>query len=126
MIEYTDDLRYAWEGLHESYIQEVKRELSIMYYTVEFLMTALRKLLCSSVFSILNVENSHSNHDKCTRTYDLGIYTLSPGKELEIIFKDNMVIVEIVDKDGNLHVCVEHSTNGVAVYPVMFDDKDGY
>ena len=81
MIEHTGELRDAWEGLHESYIQEVKRELTGMRHTVEFLMTTLRKLLCTSVFSILNDDNPYSNHDKYTRTYDLRIYTL-PGDKV--------------------------------------------
>ena len=104
MIEYTGELRDAWVDLHESYIEEVKRELSIMRHTVEFLMTTLGKLLCKSVFSILNTDNPHSNHGKYTRTCDLRIYTLSPGNEPQSIFKVNQVIVGVVNRDGNFHV----------------------
>ena len=49
MLDHSGHIRGAWEGVHESYIQEVKRELSIMRHTVDFLATTLRKILYISI-----------------------------------------------------------------------------
>ena len=51
---------------------------------------------------------------------------MSPDKGPESIFKDNKVIVGMVDRYGNFQVCVDRGVHGVVMYPVTSDDKDGY
>ena len=51
---FGPSLREYWEGLHESFIQNIKRELDNMRHTEEFLGTVLRKVLCTMVLGWLN------------------------------------------------------------------------
>ena len=74
IVEDIDTIHGLWEGIHESYIQELKRELSTMRHTITFLVTLLAKVLRTSVFSSVNEGNPLSSTDSWTRTYNLKIY----------------------------------------------------
>ena len=45
IVDDIDIIRGLLEGIHESYIQELKRELSTMRHTTKFLVTLLGKVL---------------------------------------------------------------------------------
>ena len=126
MIDYSGGVRDSWEGVHESYIQELKRELNNMRHAVEFLVTILKKLLCTSVFSVLNEDNPHEAEDSYTRTSDLRIYPGTSHKDPKSILEKNNVVVGMVDKDDKLYVCVDRGASGIATHPIIFDDQDGY
>lgn len=123
IIDDIDSIRGLYEGIHESYIQELKRELSTMRHTVEFLATVLGKVLCTSVFSSVNQGNPYSNTDSNARTYNLRIYTIENSEEE--ILQQNHIVVGMIDKSGDLHVCVDHGPDGIALHPVTFDDSRG-
>ena len=61
MMEDFGSLRDCWESTEEAYIQKVKRELKTMRHTDDFIVTTLRKLLSTSVFSVLNKDNPHND-----------------------------------------------------------------
>lgn len=127
MIEYSGHIRCAWEGVHESYIQEVKRELNVMRHTVDFLVTILRKLLHTSVFSFVNKDNPFNNVDNFTRTYDLRIYPGTSYHDPQSISNTSPIVVGMMDADDNLYVCVDRGVQvGIVMYAVHFDDNDGY
>jgi len=45
MTKFFGSMRDIWEGENESYIQNVKRELTGVMHTVQFLCTLLNKML---------------------------------------------------------------------------------
>ena len=57
MMNDSGDLKETYEGLDEGYTQILKREITIMHHTTEFLATVLRKLLVICVFSLLSEDN---------------------------------------------------------------------
>ena len=60
MIEQSGSLRHCWEGDNESYIQNVKREISTMKHNEHYLKTILTIMLRTEVFDHSNTDNPFS------------------------------------------------------------------
>ena len=122
IVDEIETIRGLWEGIHESYIQELKRELSTMRHTIKFLVTLLGKVLRTSMFSSVNEGNPLSSTNRWTRTYNLRIYP-----SIEEILEQNNIVVGMIDQCGDLYMCVEYRrTDGIALHKVSFDDSSGY
>jgi len=74
MIEQSGSLRHCWEGDNESYIQNVKREISTMKHNEHYLKTVLTKMLRTEVLDYLNTDNPFSKSKKYSRTSHVKIY----------------------------------------------------
>ena len=61
MIEQSGSLRHCWEGENESYIQNVKREISTMKHNENYLKTILIKILKTEILDYFNKDNPFSN-----------------------------------------------------------------
>ncbi len=57
MIEESGSMRNCFEGENESYIQNVKREISTLMHTEQYLQTILTKMLRKSVLNSFNENN---------------------------------------------------------------------
>ncbi len=64
MIEQSGNMRNCWEGENESYIQNVKREISTMKHTEKYLKTILTKILRADVLASFNKDNPFSKARK--------------------------------------------------------------
>jgi NAD+--asparagine ADP-ribosyltransferase len=60
MIEQSGSLRHCWEGQNESYIQNVKREISTMKHNENYLKTILIKILKTEILDYFNKDNPFS------------------------------------------------------------------
>ena len=108
IVDEIETLCGVWEGIHESYIQELKRKLSTMRHTIKFLETLLGNPLSST--------------DSWIRTYNLRIYP-----SVEEILEQNNIVVGMIDQCGDLYMCMEYRrTDGIALHKVSFDDSSGY
>jgi hypothetical protein len=125
LMNIVDDIETIcglWEGIHESYIQELKRELSTMRHTTKFLVTLIGKVLRTSVFSSVNEGNPLSSTDSYAKTYNLRIYP-----SIDEILEQNNIVVGMIDQCGDLYMCMEYRrTDGIALHKVSFDDSSGY
>ena len=128
-IQYFGSMRYLWEGLMEKYIQLVKRELKSMRHTNTFLRTVLRKLLCTSVFDLLNKDNPHCQQEKYSRTDSVVIYKKSQDHpSLTSLFQSKNVLTGVIDRFNNMFLCVhqlEGDSKNIDLYPLVFDDQNG-
>ena len=57
MIEQSGCMQNCWEGENESYIQNIKREISTMKHNERYLKTILTKMLRTDVLDSFNKEN---------------------------------------------------------------------
>ena len=127
MINYHGDMRDTWEGGDESYIQNIKRELTTMRHTDQFLVTILRKLLCTAVFSELNENNPHSNRKKYARTQNFKVYRNSQYPNPQTILEKNDIVIGVIDRHEKMMLCVEDAGGGgITLHPLAFDDDDGH
>ena len=124
MIDYCGDMRGLWESIHESYIQEVKKEVNGMRHTVKFLATVLRKIISTAVFSLLNADNPHNNFDSYDRTIDLKIYKYTKYQRPENLLNDD-VVVGLIDDNEQLHICVDLGKKGIELHELAFNDSRG-
>ena len=125
-MEWSGSLRESWEGRDESYIQKVKRELKTMRHTDQFVVTILRKLISTTVFSTLNKDTPHNNKVNYERTSNIKIYPLSKGETPGSILENNSIVVGVVDQRGRLMVCSKRDRTGeICLHPVMFEDSGG-
>lgn len=60
MIEESGPMRHCWEGENESYIQNVKREISTMKHNENYLKTILIKILKTEILDYFNKDNPFS------------------------------------------------------------------
>ena len=126
MMEDFGSLRDCWESTEEAYIQKVKRELKTMRHTDNFIVTTLRKLLSTSVFSVLNKDNPHNDKVKYERTCNFKIYSCNKDEDPESILERNKMVVGIVDQKGRLMVCLRgHRDEKIYLCPLNFEDSGG-
>jgi hypothetical protein len=124
MVDRYESMPAIDEGRCESYIQNIKRELTSMRHTIQFLVTILRKLVSTMVFSLLNENNPHNVEEKYARTYNFKVY--NPKGDLSSILANDAVF-GVIDKEGRMFVCVENSRGGkISLHPTVFDDAEGY
>ena len=126
MIEHFGSVRDCWESTEEAYIQKVKKELKTMRHTDNFIVSTLRKLLSTSVFSVLNKDNPHNDKVKYKRTCNFKIYSCNKDENPESILKRNKMVSGIVDLKGRLMVCLHEQRGGdIYLYPLEFEDSGG-
>jgi hypothetical protein len=121
MVDRYEFMRAIDEGDCERYIQNIKREITSMRHTIEFLVTTLTKVLSTMVFSVLNENNPHNVKEEYSRTYNFKVYKGDLSKILA-----NDAVFGLIDKEGRMFVCVENSRGGgISLHPAMFDDAAG-
>jgi len=118
---FGPSLREYWEGIHESFIQNIKRELDNMRHTEEFLGTVLRKVLCTMVLEWLNEDNPYNQKTEYARTDKFKIYKTD---EASSVLAKNNAVSGIIDKQGKMILCVEQGGQ-FALHPVVFNNDDG-
>ncbi len=64
MIQESGPMRDYFEGEHESYIQNDKREISTMMHTEQYHQTILTKMLWTDVLNSFNEKNVISQAKK--------------------------------------------------------------
>ena len=127
MIEHSGSMRHCWEGDNESYIQNVKREISTMKHNEQYLKTILTKMLRTKVFDHLNTDNPFSKAKKYSRTSHVRIYNKGlKHSKVEDILAEEDIVSGVIDKKGHLFICFEESrARGIGVHPLIFDDNKG-
>ena len=127
MIEESGSMRNCFEGENESYIQNIKREISTMKHAEQYLQTILTKMLRMNVLNSLNEKNSITQTKKNDRTSRVRIY--KKGQKYvaaEDVFSHEDIVSGVISKAGNLLVCFEESHGkGIKVYPLIFSDEIG-
>ena len=128
-IQYFGSMRHLWEGLMEKYIQLVKRELKTMRHPDKFLKTVLRRLLCTSVFDLLNKDNPHCHQEKYSRTDSVVVYKESLNyPNFTSLFENKNVLIGVIDHFNNMFLCAQQLQQGtkyIHLYPLVFDDTNG-
>lgn len=127
MIEQSGCMSNCWEGENESYIQNVKREISTMKHNEQYLKTILTKMLRTDVLDSFNKENPFSKAKKYSRTSHVRIYNKGLKYAMvEDVFSQEDVVSGVINKKGNILVCFEESrVKGICVYPLIFNDNRG-
>ncbi len=127
MIEQSGSLRHCWEGDNESYIQNIKREISTMKHNEHYLKTVLTKMLRTEVLDYLNTDNPFSKAKKYSRTSHVRIYNKgSKHSTVEDVFAQEDIVSGVIDKKGHPLVCFEESrARGIGVHPLIFNDNEG-
>ena len=129
VIRIFASMKEYWEGDHEKFIQFIKRELTTMRHTDQFLVTLLEKVLRTSTLDQLNEDNHYSQRARAiyTRTDKLRIYKASNVRELSSThLEKDVVMAGLVDSDGNLWLCAQKTRDQpFAIYQVEFDDNEG-
>ena len=67
-------MRNCFEGENESYIQNVKREISTMKHTEQYLQTILTKMLRMNVLNSFNENNPIAQTKKYARISNVRFY----------------------------------------------------
>jgi len=127
MIEQSGNMRNCWEGENESYIQNVKREISTMKHNEKYLKTILTKILRTDVLASFNKDNPFSKATKYWRTSHVKIYSKGlKYASIEDVFLKEDIVSGVIHKTGNSLVCFEESpVKGISVHPLIFNDKKG-
>ena len=60
MIKQSGNMMNCWEGKHESWVPNVKREISTMKHNEKYLKTILTKILRTDVLASFNKDNPFS------------------------------------------------------------------
>ena len=68
MIEESGSMKNCFEGDNESYIQNIKREISTMKHTEQYLQTILTIMLRTDVLNAFSESNPISQTNKYSRT----------------------------------------------------------
>ena len=128
MIKYFGPAREFWEGIHESYIQNIKKEIKIMRHTEQFLVTILRKALCTLVLKRLVEDNPYSQHKQYARTDMFKTYKVGQDEHPSSILEKNSVLSGIIDRQGKLLLCTkQQNKSGFVLLPITFNNDDnGY
>ena len=74
MIEDSGSMRNCFEGENESYNQNIKREISSMKHTEQYLQTILTKMLRTNVLNSFNENNPIARTKETARTSHVRIY----------------------------------------------------
>jgi hypothetical protein len=127
MIEQSGSLRNCWEGDNESYIQNVKREISTMKHNEHYLKTILTKMLRTEVLDYFNKDNPFSKAKKYSRTSHVRIYNKGlKHSSVDDVFAEEDIVSGVIDKEGIPLVCFEESrVRGIGVHPLFFNDNKG-
>jgi hypothetical protein len=127
MIEESGSMRHCWEGENESYIQNVKREISTMKHTEQYLKTILTKILRTDVLASFNKDNPFSKAKKYSRTSHVRIYNKGlKYASIEDVFSQEDIVSGVIHKTEIILVCFEESrVKGIGVHPLIFNDKKG-
>jgi hypothetical protein len=127
MIEQSGHMKNCWEGENESYIQNVKKEISTMKHTEQYLKTILTKMLKTDVLAFFNKDNPFSNGKKYSRTSHVRIYNKGlKHSTVEDVFSQEDIVSGVINMKGHLLVCFEESrVKGIGVHPLIFDDIKG-
>lgn len=127
MIEQSGSLRHCWEGENESYIQNVKREISTMKHNENYLKTILIKILKTEILDYFNKDNPFSKAKKYSRTSHVRIYNKGlKHSTVEDVFAQEDIVSGVIDKNGYPLVCFEESrVRGIGLYPLVFNDNNG-
>jgi hypothetical protein len=127
MIKQSGNMRNCWEGENESYIQNVKREISTMKHNEKYLKTILTKILRTDVLASFNKDNPFSNAKKYSRTSHVRIYNKGlKHSTVDDVFSQEDIVSGVINMKGHLLVCFEESrVKGIGVHPLIFDDVKG-
>ena len=110
MIEQSGHMRSCWEGENQSYIQNIKREISTMKHTEQYLKTILTKMLTTNVLAFFNKDNPFSNAKKYSRTSHVRIYNKGlKHSTVEDVFSQEDIVSGVINMKGHLLVCFEES-----------------
>jgi hypothetical protein len=128
MIEQSGNMRNCWEGENESYIQNVKREISTMKHNEKYLKTILTKILRTDVLASFNNDNPFSKAKKYSRTSHVRIYNKGlKHSTVEDVFSQEDIVSGVINMKGHLLVCFEESRfKGISVHPLILDDIKGF
>ena len=128
MIEQSGNMRNCWEGENESYIQNVKREISTMKHNEKYLKTILTKILRTDVLASFNKDNPFSKIKKYSRTSHVRIYNKGlKHSTVEDVFSQEDIVSGVISTKGHLLVCFEESRfKGIGVHPLILDDIKGF
>jgi hypothetical protein len=74
MIEESGSMRNCFKGENESYIQNIKREISTVKHTEQYLQTILTKMLRMNDLNSFNENNPIAQTKKYARTSHVRIY----------------------------------------------------
>jgi hypothetical protein len=74
MIEQSGNMRNCWESENESYIQNVKRDISTMKQNKKYLKTILTKILRADVLASFNMDNPFSSAKTYSKSSHVRIY----------------------------------------------------
>ena len=109
MIEESGSMRKCFEGENERYIQNIKREISTMKHTEQYLQTILNKLLRMNVLNLFNKNNPITQTKNYARTSNLRIYKKGLKYSMvEDVFSHEDIVSGVISKAGNL-LCFEES-----------------
>ena len=127
MIEQSGNMRICWEGENESYIQNVKREISTMKHSEKYLKTILTKILRTDVLASFNNDNPFSKAKKYSRTSHVRIYNKGLKHSMvEDVFSQEDIVSGVINMKGHLLVYFEESqVIGIGVHPLIFNDIKG-
>ena len=118
-------MRNCFEGENESYIQNVKREISTMKHTEQYLQTILTKMLRTNVLNSFNENNPLAQTKKNARTSHVRIYKKGQKYAMaEDVLSHEDIVSGVISKAGNLLVCFEESHGkGIKVHSLIFSDE---
>ena len=127
MIEESGPMRNCFLHESESYIQNVKREISTMKHTEQYLQTILTKVLRTDVLKSFNENNPISQTKKYTRTSHVSIYKKGQMFAMvEDVFSNENIASGVISKAGNLLVCFKESHGkGIKLHNIIFINNIG-
>ena len=121
MIEESGSMRNCFEGENESYIQNIKREISTMKHTEQYLQTILTKMLRMNVLNSFNENNPMAQTKKYARTSHVRIYKKGQRYAMvEDVFSHEDIVSGVISKAGNLLVCFEESFGKGIMFTLSF------
>ena len=125
MQDDSGELRKTYEAWDEKFIKKVKKEVTTMRHTDQFLVTVLGKLLCTDMLKLLNKDNPNSNQPHYQTTPDFKIYKYGKYPNPCKVVEDNDIMAGVIDSKGNLLLCFEDAS-GISLHSLNFHDTKGH
>ena len=125
-IDRYGSMRELWEGYMESYIQNVKCELTTMRHNYTFMQTILKKMLRASCLEEINEDNPFSQNKRYGRLLNCKVYPANAFVGQCMFDCDNAISGVIIDQ--HMYVCFNtagRTNENITLHRIDFDHSIG-